>query len=145
MTTIKIIYNNCYGGGFAFSTAFETEYRARTGGILATHRRLLDPRSPTNIRIDSVAIGILEEKGSEWSSGANASLDIREIPTVFATYWSIDEKDGDETVECNTESALADLLHTYMKYGDSGVLTDGYRHIMAEIGRLYDDASHGSS
>lgn len=143
MATIKVIYNNCCGGGFAFSAAFEEEYRGRTGQLLATHRRLLDPRSPTNIRIDPVAVAILEEKGSEWSSGTNAALEIREIPAVFSLYWSIDERDGDETVECNTESAFADLLHTYMKDGDGAALADNYRHLMVGAASLYDDATHG--
>jgi hypothetical protein len=143
MATIKIIYNNCYGGGFAFSAAFEEEYRGRTGQLLATHRRLLDSRSPTNIRIDPVAIAILEEKGSEWSSGPNSALEIREIPAVFATYWSISDSDGDETVECNTESAFADLLHKYMKDGDGAALADSYRHIMAGVKCLYDDVTRG--
>lgn len=142
MATIKIIYNNCYGG-FAFSVAFEEEYHGRTGQLLATHRRLLDPRSPTNIRIDPVAIAILEEKGSEWSSGPNAALEIREIPAVFSLYWSIEDRDGDETVECNTESAFADLLHTYMKDGNAASLVDGYRRIMSGAARLYDDATRG--
>jgi hypothetical protein len=139
---MKIIYNDCYGG-FAFSAAFEAEYRARTGQVLSTHRRLLDPRSPTNIRVDPVAIAILEEKGSEWSSGPNAALEIREIPDVFSSYWTIDDAEGDETVECNTESAFADLLHTYMKDGNSGALADSYRHLMAGAASLYNDATRG--
>ena len=135
MSTIKVIYNNCYGG-FAFSAKFEKEYNARTSQMLATHRRLLDARSPTNIRVDPVAIAILEEKGTEWSSGQNSSLEIRQIPAIFSSYWTIDEREGDETVECNTESILSDLLHTYMKSGDHGSLTDGYRQIMAGTPRL---------
>lgn len=142
MSSIKVIYNNCYGG-FAFSAAFEAEYEARTGRPISTHRRLLDPRSPTNIRVDPVAVALLEEKGGEWSSGAHAALEIREIPAVFAGYWTIDEREGDEIVECNTETALSDLLHTYMKDGDHGALADGYRHVMAGAARLYEDATRG--
>ena len=141
MSSIKIIYNNCYGGGFAFSEAFEAEYTARTGRPTATHRRLLDPRSPTNIRVDSIAIAILEEKGSEWSSGPYAALEIREIPAVFAGYWTVEDREGDEVVECNTETALSDLLHTYMKTGDHAALADGYRHIMTAAVQLYDKAT----
>ena len=143
MSSIKVIYNNCYGGGFAFSAAFEAEYIARTGRLTSTHRRLLDSRSPTNIRVDPVAIAILEEKGSDWSSGPNAALEIREIPAVFSKSWTIEDREGDETVECNTESALADLLHTYMKTGDHATLTDGYRRVMAGVARLYNDATRG--
>ena len=143
MSSIKVIYNNCYGGGFAFSLAFEEEYAARTGRPTSTHRRLLDPRSPTNIRVDPVAIAILEEKGAEWSSGPNAALEIREIPAAFSNFWTIDDREGDETVECNTESALANLLHTYMKDGDHGALADGYRRVMAGAARLYNDVSRG--
>jgi len=125
--SFKVVYNDCYGG-FKFSAAFEAEYRKRTGWDLMTEKRLFR-NGPESVRRDSVAITLLEEKGIEWSSGPNSYLAIRVIPTVFETYWSIEEYDGNESVYVNVPEAYADLLHAYMSDGDHAKLTDGYRRI----------------
>jgi hypothetical protein len=109
LSSIKILYNNCYGG-FMFSTAFEDEYKSRTGKDFLYSGPGLD-------RCDPVAIAIFEEKGSEWSSGTHSMLDIREIPAIFERYWEIDEFDGNETVRICISEAYADILHTYMEHG----------------------------
>lgn len=125
--TFKIIYNDCYGG-FQFSAAFETEYRKRTGWNLMADMRLFR-NGPDSVRRDPVAIALLEEKGAEWSSGANSYLTIREVPALFERYWSIEEYDGNESVYVNIQEAYADLLHVYMGDGDHAKLTDGYRRV----------------
>jgi hypothetical protein len=126
-SSIKVMYNDCYGG-FKFSAAFEAEYRKRTGWDLMAEKRLFRNGSDS-VRCDSVAIALLEEKGVEWSSGSNSYLAIREIPTIFEAYWSIEEYDGNETVYVNVPEAYADLLHVYMGDGDHAKLTDGYRRV----------------
>ena len=125
--TIKIIYNDCYGG-FRFSTAFEAEYRKRTGWDLMAEKRLFH-LGAKSVRRDSVAIALLEEKGAEWSSGLNSYLAIREVPALFERYWSIEEYDGNESVYVNIHEAYADILHIYMGDGDHAKLVDGYRRV----------------
>lgn len=125
--TIKIIYNDCYGG-FQFSAAFEAEYRKRTGWDLMAEKRLFH-LGTKSVRRDPVAITLLEEKGPEWSSGPNSYLMVREVPTLFERYWSIEEYDGNESVYVNIHEAYADILHVYMEDGDHAKLVDGYRHV----------------
>ncbi len=82
-----------------------------------------------SVRRDPVAIALLEEKGAEWSSGANSYLAIREVPALFERYWSIEEYDGNESVYVNLHEAYADILHVYMGDGDHAKLADGYRRV----------------
>jgi hypothetical protein len=122
---MKILYNDSYGG-FNFSDAFEAEYERRAGKKI----REVCPYGPNKaIRADPVAVGIFEEKGTEWCSGRFSSLKLYQIPAVFARYWEIDEYDGDETVRVNVAEALADILETYMQTGDHAAMVDQYRHI----------------
>jgi hypothetical protein len=125
MATLKILYNDCYGG-FHFSSEFEAEYEVRTGKKV----RDICPYGPNKaIRADPVTISIFEEKGMEWCSGRFSSIKLYQIPAVFARYWEIDEYDGDETVRVNVAEALADILETYMQTGDHATMVDQYRHI----------------
>lgn len=133
--SFKVIYNDCYGGGFLFSTAFEAEYRKRTGWDLMTEKRLFR-NGPDSVRRDPVAIALLEEKGAEWSSGENSFLAIRTIPAQFEKYWSIEEYDGNESVYVNTHEAYADILHAYMADGNLAALTDGYRRLRTAVRAL---------
>lgn len=125
---MKILFNASFGAGFAFSDAFNAEYKARTGKEPHTFERLLP--STESIRIDPIAIAILEEKGSEWISGAYAVIEIRQIPDIFAHYWSIDEYEGDESVRVDVNEALADILHTFMESGARDTLEKQYKAIM---------------
>jgi hypothetical protein len=113
MASIKILYNNCYGD-FQFSTEFEEEYSKRTGHPINEHGRLFRI-GPDSLRCDPTVISIFEEKGSEWSSGPGASLDIREIPAIFEHYWEIDDYDGNETIRIMISEAYTDILHTFME------------------------------
>jgi hypothetical protein len=132
--SFKVIFNDCYGG-FQFSAAFEAEYRKRTGWDLMTEKRLFR-NGPESVRRDSVAIALLEEKGTEWSSGTNSYLAIRVIPALFERYWSIEDYDGNESVYVNVPEAYADLLHVYMGDGDHAKLTDGYRRVRSSARAL---------
>lgn len=125
---MKILYNNSYGGGFAFSEEFNVEYKARTGASPRTYERLLP--SAESIRVDPIALAIVGEKGAEWVSGPHALIEIREIPNIFAHYWSIDEYEGEETVRVDVNEALADILHTFMESGDRTMLETQYKAIM---------------
>lgn len=124
MSTIKVIYNDCYGG-FAFSEEFLAAFKERTGRTLDIHKELLH-LGPNSIRCNADAIALLEEKGAEWSSGTNSYLAIREFPAVFANYWEIDEYDGNETVRVAVAEALADVLDTYMETRDAEALESQY-------------------
>jgi hypothetical protein len=135
--SFKVIFNDCYGG-FKFSAAFEAEYRKRTGWDLMAEKRLFR-NGPESVRRDPVAITLLEEKGAEWSSGANAYLAIRTIPALFERYWTIEEYDGNESVYVNIPEAYADLLHVYMGDGDHAKLTDGYRRVRAAARALTEE------
>lgn len=109
---MKIIYNDCYGD-FGFSDAFLAEYKARTGHTI-TQRRFFVTGSDC-IRVDPVAIALLEERGAEWASAEGAMLTLYECPDLFAGYWEIEEYSGNETVHIQLAEALADVLHTYME------------------------------
>ncbi len=126
-TTMKILYNDCYGG-FAFSPAFLDEFKARTGRDLDTYKALFR-LGPQSIRCDPDAIAIFEERGSEWCSDVHAALEVREIPTLFANYWEIEEYDGNETVRVDVNAALADCLDTFMETRDVAALERQYAAI----------------
>lgn len=126
--TIKILYNNCYGG-FQFSAEFEAEYKRRTGRDV-TRDGGLYRTGPGSIRCDPVAVAIFEEFGSEWSSAPGVcALEIHTIPAVFERYWEVDESDGDESIRVNAMEAYADMLHTFMGTGDQAALVQQYRAI----------------
>jgi hypothetical protein len=126
---MKILYNDCYGG-FAFSPAFLTEFKERTGRVLDTYKALFR-LGPNSIRCDPAAIAIFEEHGSEWCSGPHSSLALREIPAIFENYWEIEDYDGEETVHVSADGALADCLHTFMETRDVAVLDRQYAAIEA--------------
>lgn len=123
--TLKILYNDCYGG-FDFSSEFEAEYERRMGKKIS---EICPYGANKAIRTDPVSIAIFEEKGTEWCSGRHSSLKIYTIPVALAKYWSVDEYDGDETIRVSIEEALADILETYMLTGNHAVMVDQYRHI----------------
>ena len=125
---VEILYNDCYGG-FDFSAAFLEEYQKRTGApmeILSDYVRV----GANSIRCDPMAITIFEEKGSEWCSGLNSSLEFREIPAIFERYWEIEDYDGNEHVRILISEALADILETFMQTGDRETLNRQYKAIM---------------
>jgi hypothetical protein len=133
-TTIKILYNDCFGS-FGFSAALQTEYKGRTGHDMNPDQRLY-LTGADSLRRDPVAIALVEERGTEWSSAEGGYIVIREIPAIFEHYWSIEEYSGNETVHVNVSEAYADLLHTYMDHGDLGRLVEGYRRVKTAAGRL---------
>jgi hypothetical protein len=127
---MKVIYNDCYGD-FGFSDAFLAEYKVRTGHTI-TDRRLF-VRGNDCIRVDPVAIALLEERGSEWASAEGAHLNLYECSDIFAGYWEIEEYSGNETVHIQLQEALADVLHTYMEQKTPAALLEmeaQYRRLM---------------
>jgi len=131
-STMKILYNNCYGCGFAFSDAFVAEYEARAGRKVNMIKALFQ-RGLGSIRCDPVAVGLVEEKGSRWASAPGSEIAIREIPDVLERYWEIEENDGDEYVRLLVSEALADILHEFMDTGDRDVLNIQYAAITETI------------
>ncbi len=124
MPVMKIIYNDCYGS-FCFSADFLAEYKARTG---ATIRAYIDTLpGPHSVRCDPAAVALLEERGTEWSSGPGAYLSVYKLPTIFKDCWEIDEYDGNETVRVNFANAYANLAHVFMKTGDHEGFVKSYR------------------
>ena len=111
--SIKILCNTCYGD-FQLSTAFEKEYAERTGHSLFEKGRNFRTGSES-VRCDPTVLAIFEEKGTEWSSGECAVLEIHTIPAIFEKYWEIDDYDGNETVRIMISEAYADILHTFME------------------------------
>lgn len=136
-TTIKILYNDCYGG-FGFSEEYAAAYKERTGREVNTFSQLFRA-----IRADPVAVELFERLGAKRASGENASLSVREIPALFERYWTIEEYDGNEWVYVNVNEAYADLLHQYMDSGDSAALCDGYRAVKAAAERLFKSSGIG--
>ena len=128
-STMKVLYNNCYGSGFCLSDAFVTEYNKRTGKELDQVKALFY-KGADSIRCDPVAITLYEEKGSEWCSGPDSELAIREVPDVLSRYWEIEESDGDEYVRICVADALADILHTFMQTHNRTDLDRQYAAIM---------------
>ncbi len=131
MKTFSVLYNDSYGGDFGFSAEFEAEYRRRTGRPTHTTERLLRLVGSESIRMDPVAIELVREKGSVWSSGPGAALVIHELPAIFERYWEVENAYGCESIHVNVSEALADVLHDYMSTGDHGALVDRYRSIQA--------------
>jgi len=136
-TTIKILYNDCYGG-FGFSEEFKAAYKERTGRDATTFNQLFRA-----VRADPIAVELFERLGSARASGENASLSVREIPALFERYWTIEEYDGNEWVHVNVNEAYADLLHQYMDSGDLGALCNGYRTVKTAAGRLFKSSGIG--
>jgi len=129
---MKVLYNNCYGDGFAFSDAFLAEYTKRTGQTLDTYKALFH-LGPQSIRCNGTAIAIFEEKGSEWCSGPTSELAVFEVPAPYRDYWEIEEDGGDERVRLLKSEALADVLHAFMRSNDREALDASYRLLTADI------------
>jgi hypothetical protein len=125
----KVLYNDCYGS-FDFSDAFLAEFNKRTGRDLDTQKALFH-LGPNSIRCNPIAIAIFEEYGAEWCSGKDSYLAVRELSTVFAHYWEIDEYDGNETVRADVNAALVDCLDTFMQTRDAAILEEQYAEIKA--------------
>jgi len=132
---MKVLYNDCYGS-FGFSEPFLAEYKTRTGVALNLHL-ILFRVGPNSVRVDPVAIAIVEEKGTEWSSGPESEVRVYDFPDVFERYWEIEESGGDECVHIDVNAALADCLRTYMDTKDSAALSDQYNRITAAQKKLF--------
>ena len=129
-STIRILYNDCYGG-FSFSPELEAAYKERTGRSLPNKYM-----GPASVRCDPVVLELFERLGSERASGMHSVLAVREIPALFEHYWSIEDYDGNETVQVDVNEAYADALHLFMDSGDSARLCDQYRAIKTATHRL---------
>lgn len=139
---IKILYNDHYNGGFAFSPAFVEEFRRRNPTAttdITNQWGLLS--GPDSLRCNPAVIALVEEKGAEWSSGENCSIVIKEIPAIFAHYWDIDDSTGIEHVRTLVSEAMHDILETYMDSTktpeDLRVLEEQYAAIKSTQPTLY--------
>lgn len=127
--TTKVLYNNAYGDGFELSKPFLEEFTKRRGKEIDVNKALFW-KGTGSIRCDPLAIALFQEKGSEWSSGPSASIQLREFAAVFEKYWEIEEQDGDEYVRVLVTDALADILHTFIETGDKEALDRQYKAVM---------------
>jgi hypothetical protein len=127
MASIKVLYNNCYGG-LNFSDAFVALWEKRSGKKLDLFKESLK-YAPDSIRCDPIAISIFEENGSDWCSGESSMIALREFPEVFYRYWEIEEYDGDEHVRILVTDAFADILQVFMETGDRAALDRQYKEI----------------
>ena len=98
---MKVVYNAMYGG-FGFSEEFVTEFKKRHP------EKSLDKWSVE--RSDPDVIALLEEMGSDESSGYCANLQIEKIPDDVE--FEIGEYDGMETVgwDVPKDAILQDLV-----------------------------------
>jgi hypothetical protein len=103
---MKIIYNACYGG-YGFSKQFIDEYNKR----FQTSKNI--DEYDESLRTDENAIKLLEEMGSEFSSGYYADLEIAEIPD--GVEYTISEYDGIERVKWDVpkNEIIQDLIDLY--------------------------------
>ena len=127
--TTKVLYNNAFGDGFELSRPFLEEFTKRRGKEIDINKALFW-KGTGSIRCDPLAIALFQEKGSEWSSGPSASIQLREFSAVFDKYWEVEEQDGDEYVRVLVADALADILHTFIETGDREALDRQYKAIM---------------
>lgn len=89
---MKVLYNRCYGG-FSFSTKFVEEFNERNpNNKLSVH----DDRYNGSMRTHPDVIALFEEKGSKWSSGGCAKLEMKVVPDDVE--YKISEYDGVETI-----------------------------------------------
>lgn len=88
---MKIILNKCYGG-FDFSDEMKEELTSIYGEELDW-----DWDDATDYRLDSNAIALIEQYGSEWANGYCAKLKIIEIPKE-ATDYAVEDYDGFEEI-----------------------------------------------
>jgi hypothetical protein len=97
-TTIKVAYNNCYGG-FTVSNKGENLYCKYSNGNPA-------PDTSRDFdRTDPILIRVIEELGKE-VSGSCSNLCIETIPIEFKDYFEIDEYDGSESVNYSSLSVF---------------------------------------
>lgn len=108
MDTIGILYNTCYGG-FGFSDEFALELGERIGeaiGHAYKHYRYRDHPE---------AVKLFLEKGTEWSSGTCAKLNIEYIPASMKDYHVVSEYDGKEGIGYDKNCAIVDKLDEYLQ------------------------------
>lgn len=100
---MKVLYNTCYGG-FNFSKQFVEEFNKRHPDRVKKLEEWHEERIDRNI------IALFEEKGSDWSSGVCAKLDVEEIPDDVEFH--IREYDGMEGVAWSIpkDEIIQDLL-----------------------------------
>jgi hypothetical protein len=91
----KIIINQCYGG-FGFSKPFIKAF---------TQVKPLknDYFYSQEYRRDPIAIQLLEEHGTEWSSDKYAKLVVKNVPSDIFKYMDVGEYDGYESLVINWE------------------------------------------
>ena len=113
---MKVIVNRCYGG-YSISSAAAKRYRELGGVVYLVGENYPDdpafPKQKESIirysphfpeehterlkhRTDKLLIQVIEELGSEISSGVHAKLEVVEIPDNIE--WEIEEYDGQEWV-----------------------------------------------
>lgn len=115
-----VMYNACFGG-YSFSDAFCKEYKKRLGEPAAEDddsddeymiRRRMQ-------RTDPVAIQLLQEKGSDWSSNHPVSqIRVAWLPDLFREYYRIDAYDGLENVLVDYGKIYRDVLRKHLALPD---------------------------
>lgn len=94
----KIIINQCYGG-FGFSKPFIKAFTQ----VKPLKNPEKDYFNSQDYRRDLSAIQLLEEHGTEWSSGQYARLVVKNVPLDIFQYVDVGEYDGYESLVIDWE------------------------------------------
>jgi hypothetical protein len=86
--TIKVLYNNCYGGYGVSKKALEL-YNKRTGYVKQEYEIK---------RHDPVLVEIYNELGNEFNAATYSKIKVEEIPKKYENYYEIHEYDGLEHI-----------------------------------------------
>ena len=106
----KIIISQCYGG-FGFSKPFIKAYSKikplkNTGSEYFEDYQYMS----SEYRQDPIAIQLLEEHGTEWSSDQYSKLVIKQIPESIYKYVDVGDYDGYESLVINWEKVSKHMV-----------------------------------
>ena len=112
--TIKVMYNNCYGG-FRLSDRARAMYKARKGLPQDGPTGYSDDEFP---RHDPDMVAVVELLGHE-ASGQCSEIQLEEVPAKYTAYYYVDEYDGSETVRIDYKQYKLDCIHTMLSTTDA--------------------------
>lgn len=106
----KIIINQCYGG-FGFSKPFLKTFVQLKPSIKKNNPDIEEfPYLSDSYRRDPIAIQLLEERGTEWSSDQYAKLVVKEVPEDIFKYIQVGEYDGYESLVIHWKKICKEMV-----------------------------------
>ncbi len=107
--TVEVMYNACYGG-FRLSKEAIKLYTEKCGS------------SWTMDRTDPIMIQIVKDLGEE-ASDSNSVIKFETIPEKYKRYFSIDEYDGDESIQIHYDAYLISKIKEIISNTDMNAET----------------------